>query len=109
MKDHRDLDLPVYGQLDQQDPAEADTSCSPQVYVSNEEVALLAAIRALKERAAAIRECLDDTVSDEEQQELERELETLRDQRSELAQRREAAYRRKMVMLGHLPPEALWE
>jgi hypothetical protein len=31
----------------------------------------------------------------------------MRDERAELGRRREAAFVRKMVMLGHLPPSAL--
>ena len=38
--------------------------------------------------------------------ELEAEIEALREQWKDLANQREKAFIRKMIMLGHLPPEA---
>ena len=84
---------------------EDEASCSPKVYVSNEESALLAAMRELRERAVEIRDRLKQDPSDEDRTRLESELAELRAQRSDLAARREQAFKRKMIMLGHLPPD----
>ena len=82
--------------------------CSPKAYVSNEEAAVARAMRALRERAEEVRQAIA-TADDSGRRALELELEGLRRERGELEQRRERASRRKMVMLGHLPPEALDE
>lgn len=96
------LDLPlVHGPQ----PADDEATCSPTAYVSLEEKAILEAMRRLRERAEAVREQLGSTASDGERAELEQQLDALRSERSELAVRREAAYRRKMVMLGHMDPD----
>jgi len=84
---------------------EDEASCSPKVYVSNEESAILAAIRELRERAVEIRDQLKRDPSDDDRTRLEAELAELRAQRSDLAARREQAFKRKMIMLGHLPPD----
>jgi hypothetical protein len=107
MTEPRDLELPVVGQDPESDPADHAPSCSPSIYVTNEEASLLAAMRTLKERAAAVRERMLASASDEERTILEDELEELRARRADLARRRDQAYRSKMVMLGHLPPDAL--
>ncbi len=107
MDESRDLELPVHGQQVPEEAPESDPSCSPKVYVTNEEVALLGAIRRLMERAVTVREHLKGAATSEERRALEAELEALRHQRDELARRRDKAYRRKMVMLGHLPPGEL--
>lgn len=109
MNESRDLELPVHGKQAAGEASEDEPSCSPKVYVTNEEVALLGAIRRLMERAVTVRERLNNATSAEERTALEAELETLRGQRDELAESREQAYRRKMVMLGHLPPDAMKE
>ena len=103
-----EFELPVYGQA-VDDGAEEEPSCSPSVYVSIEEAAILATVRTLKARSTAVREQLAGALPEDERGRLEAELNDLRRRFSELSIRREAAYRRKMVMLGHLPPEALWE
>ena len=69
----------------------------------------MAAMRQLKSRADTVRQRLDREASDVKRGQLEAELGELRDRWRELAIRRESAYRRKMVMLGHLPPKALLE
>ncbi len=98
-------DLPVVGR---DETASEEPVCSPKAYVSNEESAIAGAMRELHGRADAIREAL--AAADEAARPtLERQLEELRERRARLARRRETAYRRKMVMLGHLPPEALEE
>ena len=97
--DDEDRHLPVIeGPLDEEVPA-----CSPTNYVSNEEAALLAAMRRLRERSVALRQDLKDT-DPEDRAGLEAELEGLREEWRTLAKRRERAYVNKMVMLGHLPP-----
>jgi 5-methylthioribose kinase len=101
-----DLELPIHGRADETE----EPSCSPRVYVSNEEAAVVRAMHDVKARADVLRRRLLDAGSASDQgQHLEAELSTLRTQWSELCRRREQAYRRKMVMLGHLPPEALVE
>jgi hypothetical protein len=86
-------------------PASDEPSCSPKIYVSNEEKAILAAMRELRERAVAIRDRLAGDLSKKERRHLDTELAELRDRRTELAARREQAFTRKMIMLGHLPPD----
>jgi len=109
MGDPRDLELPVVGRVPNDQPSDDARSCSPSAYVTDEEASLLAVMRTLNERAAAVREHLLKCAVDEQRTLLEAELEELRVRRAELARRREQAYRRKMVMLGHLPPETLVE
>jgi hypothetical protein len=84
---------------------EETASCSPKIYVSNEEKTILAAMRQLRERAVELRARLEEPGSPEERQRIETELAELRAQRSGLAVRREQAFRRKMIMLGHIPPD----
>ena len=62
------------------------------------------AARAL-ERAVELRARLEEPGSPEERQRIETELAELRAERSDLAIRREQAFKRKMIMLGHLPPD----
>jgi hypothetical protein len=107
MSDPRDYELPIIEQDQGSDPSNDPPSCSPEVYVTNEEASLLAAMRAMKGRATEIRERLSDDPPAEQQTILLAELEELRTRRTELARRRDRAYRRKMVMLGHLPPDVL--
>ena len=93
--------LPIFD-----DPTDDDeSSCSPKVYVSNEEKMLLDTMRELRDRAVELRSRLKETDSVDEQSRIEKELAELRAQRSDLAIRREQAYKRKMIMLGHLPPD----
>jgi hypothetical protein len=93
--------LPIFN--DQQDD---DTpSCSPKIYVSNEEKSILDEMRALRDRAVELRGRLASTAGDDDRDTLEAELAALRRARAELAVRREQAFKRKMIMLGHLPPD----
>ena len=84
----------------QSDPAPV---CSPKIYVSNEEAALLAAMRGLRERSLELRRELKG-VKTGDRARLETEIDELRVQWKTLAKRREEAFRQKMIMLGHLPP-----
>ena len=81
------------------DPAPA---CSPKIYVSNEEATLLAAMRRLRERSLELRRKIKETKTTDRTH-LEAELQDLRREWRELAERREGAFRRKMIMLGHIP------
>lgn len=92
--------LPIFD-----DPPDDESSCSPKVYVSNEEKTILDGMRKLRDRAVELRGRLKETDSDDEKIRLEAELAELRSQRSDLAIRREKAYKRKMIMLGHLPED----
>ena len=85
--------------------AEDEPSCSPKIYVSNEEKAILEAIRDLREQAAALKRRIADASPNGERAALEAELAGLRQRRTELVERREQAFKRKMIMLGHLPPD----
>lgn len=80
-----------------------DPSCSSKVYISNEEASLLAELRGLREASIDVRRRLESAEGDERSA-LETRLEDLRRQREEVAERRERAFTRKMIMLGHLPP-----
>ena len=94
------LHLPVI-----QDTLDEDaSSCSPAIYVSNEEAALLAAMRELREQSIKIKKQLRITDTGQRAA-LESEIENLRTQWKKLAAEREKAFIRKMIMLGHLPPD----
>lgn len=94
------LRLPVI-----QDEFEEDApSCSPTIYVSNEEAALLAGMRELRDRSIDLKRQLKSAESDERSS-LETEIGELRTRWKDLAARREKAFIRKMIMLGHLPPD----
>jgi hypothetical protein len=97
--DGKNRHLPVIEDcLDDEAPA-----CSPTNYVSNEEAALLAAMRGLHEESVVLRRDLKDA-DPEDHAGLEAELERLREEWRTLATRRERAYVNKMITLGHLPP-----
>jgi hypothetical protein len=87
------------------DRPDDEPSCSPKAYVSNEEKAILDGMRQLRERAVELKRQLAAASSDAERRPIEEALGELRAQRADLAQRREQASRRKMIMLGHLPPD----
>ena len=87
-----------------QSDGDADSGCSPKVYVSNEEATLLAAMRRLRERSLEIRRSLE-SADAQDRRELEEELTRVRQEWKALAERREEAFRRKMIMLGHLPAD----
>ena len=108
MKEYDLTRLPVHGQSSDRGESEDEPSCSPSVYVSNEESALMKAIVELRDRAVEIRRLMNADQGDEHRH-LEAELEALRRERLDLTRRRERAFVRKMVMLGHLPPSALDE
>lgn len=78
-------------------------SCSPSIYVSNEEAALLAAMRDLREQSIALRRSMPGA-DPERRAQIDSEIEDLRAKWQHLAARRERAFVRKMIMLGHLPP-----
>ncbi len=86
-------------------PGDDESSCSPKVYVSNEEKTILDAMRNLRDKAVELRRLLKNVDASDDHRRLEDELADLRAQRSDLAIRREQAYKRKMIMLGHLPPD----
>ena len=94
--------LPIFD--DQPDDGD-EPSCSPKIYVSNEEKTILSAMRKLRDRAVELRRRLDESESPDDRRRIESELAELRAERSDLAIRREQAFKRKMIMLGHLPPD----
>lgn len=96
-----DRHLPVIQDL----PEGAETpSCSPKIYISNEEAALLAAMRQLRERSVELKTEARGARGDRRKR-LEAELKALRSEWKDLADRREQAFIRKMISLGHLPPD----
>lgn len=108
MMDDRDpVRLPIHSPRGEADNVAAPT-CSPKIYVSNEEASVLREMHALRERALELRAELASALKPR-RHELSQELEALRGRRRQLERRREQAFRRKMVMLGHLPESALDE
>jgi hypothetical protein len=97
------LRLPLHGHGEES--AEQSSCDMTKVYISLEEKSILADIRALRDRAVDLRMRLDAAETDEQRTEIGAQLGQLREQRKELGVRREAAYTRKMIMLGHLPPD----
>jgi len=86
-------------------PAEAaEGACGPKIYVTHEESALLAVMRRVHGEAVEVRRELAGAAGDATRERLEGRLAELRDEWRALAARREQAYRRKMVMLGHMDP-----
>jgi hypothetical protein len=81
-----------------------ETSCSPKAYVSNEEAFLLAEMRELREASLEVRRKLENAEGADRTALVSR-LEELRTQRNEVARKRDHAFTRKMIMLGHLPPD----
>jgi predicted nuclease with TOPRIM domain len=96
-----DRHLPVV----QSDLDEGEPSCSPRIYVSNEEAALLAEMRQLREQSTELKKELR-AAEPERRSQLETEIGDLRAKWRDLAAQREKAFIRKMIMLGHLPPDA---
>jgi hypothetical protein len=95
-----DRHLPVV----QSDLNEGEPSCSPKIYVSNEEAALLAAMRDLRDRSMELKKEM--RVADPQRRSLlESEVKEMRAEWKGLAAQRERAFVRKMIMLGHLPPD----
>ena len=102
MSEKPPTELPMIGSH----PMDEDTaSCAPKIYVSNEEKSILAEMRELRERAVDLRRQLEAAEEPERRAEIASELDELRTERAELAKRRELAFKRKMIMLGHLPPD----
>jgi len=99
MADNKHLPV-VQGDLDEDEP-----SCSPKIYVSNEEAALLAEMRQLREQSVELKKVMRDA-EPEQRSQLESEVDEMREKWKSLAARREKAFIRKMIMLGHLPAEA---
>ena len=89
-----------------QDDLEVDETpvCSPKIYVSNEEAALLAAMRRMREQSLELKQQLK-TAEGGERARLESDLQELRTQWKDLHAQRERAFIQKMIMLGHLPPD----
>ena len=98
--------LPIHGGQSQMQEDDDPPSCSPMIYVSNEEASLLAAMRELRARAVDVRRRIE-SAGPEHKAELELELRRMRNERAKLEAKREKAFVRKMVMLGHLPQSAL--
>ena len=101
MSDKVSTHLPIF---DKQ-PDDNDSSCSPKVYISNEEKTILDAMRGLRDQALELKRQLKSIESTEDRRSIEAELAELRAQRSDLAIRRDQASKRKMIMLGHLPED----
>ena len=89
----------------QTDVTKDEPSCSPKIYVSNEEAALLADMRHLREQSVKLKKVLRDA-EPEQRSHLESKINEMRTTWKDLAAQREKAFIRKMIMLGHLPPEA---
>jgi hypothetical protein len=87
----------------QTDLDEGEPSCSPKIYVSNEEVALLDGMRDLRQQSIELKKQMRGA-SEDKISELESRIAALRTQWNDLAAQRETAFIRKMIMLGHLPP-----
>ena len=96
-----DKHLPVV----QSDLDEGEPSCSPKIYVSNEEAALLAEMRRLREQSLELKKEMRGA-DPQQRSHLESEIDAMRAKWKDLANQREKAFVRKMIMLGHLPPEA---
>jgi hypothetical protein len=88
----------VQGELGEGEP-----SCSPKIYVSNEEAALLAEMRHLREQSVELKKVMRN-VDPERRSRLESEIDEMREKWKSFAAQREKAFIRKMIMLGHLPP-----
>ena len=87
----------------QSDLNEGEPSCSPKIYVSNEEAALLAAMRDLRDRSMELKKEMRDA-DPQHRSSLEAEINEIRAKWKDFADQREKAFVRKMIMLGHLPP-----
>ena len=84
---------------------EGEPSCSPTIYVSNEEAALHAAMRNLRNRSVELKRELRDA-DPQQRSRLDSEINEMRAKWKDLAAQREKAFVRKMIMLGHLPAGA---
>jgi len=93
-----DKQLPVV----QTDLDEGEPSCSPKIYVSNEEATLLAEMRRLREQSLELKKEMRGA-DPQQRSNLESEIDEMRTKWKDLANQREKAFVRKMIMLGHLP------
>ena len=82
---------------------EGEPSCSPKIYISNEEAALLADMRNLREQSMELKKEMR-SAAPERRSQLESEIAEMRAKWKDVANQREKAFVRKMIMLGHLPP-----
>jgi predicted nucleic acid-binding Zn-ribbon protein len=96
-----DKHLPVV----QTDLDEDAPSCSPKIYVSNEEAALLAEMRRLREQSLELKKEMQGA-DPHQRSHLESEIDEMRAKWKDLSAQRERAFVHKMIMLGHLPPVA---
>ena len=94
-----DKHLPVV----QTDLDEGEPSCSPKIYVSNEEATLLAEMRRLREQSLELKKEMRGA-DPQQRSNLESEIDEMRAKWKALSAQRERAFVRKMIMLGHLPP-----
>ena len=91
--------LPVIqAELDEGEP-----SCSPKIYISNEEASLLAGMRRLRDRSVELKKAML-SADPNRRSKLESEIGEMRAEWEDLSAQRENAFVRKMIMLGHLPP-----
>ncbi len=97
--------LPVFDSANP-DP-EPDDACSLKNYVTNEQASIAAEMRRLRDRAEVIRTRIEAADSAREKEDLNVELVELRRCRERLVVYREKAIERKMVILGHEPPDPL--
>lgn len=98
------LRLPTLAGAGSQAPA-----CGQVGYVSDEEMAVLIRIRSLSGQARQLKSELASAESRSDTglcRQLMARLENLREERRRLEQLREAAWRRKMIALGHLAEDA---
>ena len=109
MNHDTEFQLPIYDQDPIAETEGEDPSCSPKAFVSNEESAIANAMQELRAQALEVRRKLEESASSDDRAELENRLADLRGRWKQLSKEREKAYRRKMVMLGHLHPAALIE
>jgi hypothetical protein len=77
-------------------------TCSPVEVPTAEEKEALDALRTIKVRVREVKTMLETA---EETEPLQRELEALREKWAVWQERREAAARKRMVMLGHEDPD----
>ena len=88
----------------QSDLDEDAPSCSPKIYVSNEEAALLTEMRRLREQSSELKQEIRDA-NPQQRAHLESQIDEMRAKWKTLSAQREKAFVRKMIMLGHLPPD----
>ncbi len=80
-------------------------ACALPGGLSEEEVALVAEIHRVRQRAAELQRRLEAATAADERSTLAAELEALREERARVVAQRETAWHDKMVRLGHLAPD----